>query len=76
MCSLNAKNSPKTPPRDVRLAAMIAAIDLIVQPQDAVIVCQVKGGASVQVLHEEVRCLCGGIRDAGALGLPGREHAL
>jgi hypothetical protein len=76
VCSLNPNNSPKPPPGDVRLAATIAAINLIVKTQDTIIIRQVKGGASVQVLNEEVHMLCGGIRETGVLGLPGLEHAL
>lgn len=70
------KNSHKTPTKVLRISTTVTAVDLVVQAQDAVSIRQVKGGAQVQILDEEIRRLGRGVGHTGALGFARREHTL
>lgn len=70
------QNSPETPSRDIRLAAIVTAIDLILKAQDTVTVIQVKTGAVVEVLDAELKLLRSRMLNTGILDLARRKFAL
>ena len=73
---LEGKNLHETPTSDRRISTMVAAVDLVVDAQDAVSIRKVKGGAQIQILDEEIRGLCCGVGYTGTLGFARREDAL